>query len=275
MFSPNDSASTTSPNGINFKRMQRMDDYFIPGGDCHFVVGEYYYRVHSYFFTRESTKFQHALAQCYEGGRGSTVTSAIKLNTCTPDEFNNFLWVFYNPIYGIFKAPVSKWSDILKLAHIWEFPEVKALAVRELQQLPMHPVDRISLYEKYGVEQSLLLPFYSELCARDFPLNHEESMKLGFRTTFVIFRAREALRSRPSGVDGRSPLPPNIDSDDTVRTIGSLLAESPASAVTGAGFASLPSRPVPTCDDSGLIDAAHAGIVPVEFAFVLEDVISL
>ncbi|ESK97280.1 hypothetical protein Moror_17845 [Moniliophthora roreri MCA 2997] len=241
---PNEASGITSPNGSTFKRMQRMDEFFISGGDAHFVVGEYYYRVHSYFFVRESPKFQQALAQCYTGGRGSSVTTAIKLTIATPEEFNKFLWVFYNPIHGVYKAPVSDWTDILKLAHLWEFPEIKALAVRELQALDMPAVDRISLYEKFGVDQAFCLPFYSELCSRDYPLDHEESMKLGFRTTFIIFRAREALRSRPTSMDGRSPLPPNVDNDDAVRTIGNLLAESPATATNGAHLANgLPSRP--------------------------------
>lgn len=98
-------------------RMDRHPDYYIEGGDlfllvhafdsciihirtyCSYQVDNIFFRVHSYFFRRDSLRFEVELSVPTEAGKhrkGSSESSAIKIHDATPDEFAKFLWVFYN-----------------------------------------------------------------------------------------------------------------------------------------------------------------------------------
>ncbi len=110
------------------------------------------------------------------------------------------------------------WVAILRLAYDWSFPEVKALAIRELERKTINLVERIILYQECKVDQSLLVPLFAKLCSRDEPLSTEESLRLGVETTVRIFQARERLRS--SSLDGlKSPLPNNVDHTNVMQVI--------------------------------------------------------
>ncbi len=110
------------------------------------------------------------------------------------------------------------WVAILRLAYDWSFPEVKALAIRELERKTINLVERIILYQECKVDQSLLVPLFAKLCSRDEPLSTEESLRLGVETTVRIFQARERLRS--SSLDGlKSPLPNNVDHTNVMQVV--------------------------------------------------------
>jgi len=214
------------------RQLKRSPAFFLTGGDLHLVVREYRFRVHSYFFVRESQLFQQKLSisEVFDlQGNGSSMSSAIVLDDfdITPDEFESFLKVFYNPRYSFYELdqPVEEWSAILKLANLWGFYNVKQLATDELQKLDIPLVDRIVLYQDHDVESALRLPLYVELASRDATLDHEESSRLGFRTAIVIFQARERLRSLSTG--GRSPLPDDVDAQAAEEVIGTLFSALP------------------------------------------------
>lgn len=169
------------------------------------LVTPYQFRVHRYFFERESEYFQKKLAGPASPGelrQGGSESSAIILHDVTPDDFAKFLWVFYNPKYSIYKAPIDNWKVILRLAHQWKFPEVKALVIRELQKpnMLMSHIDRIVLYHDYEVNRNLLLPHYASLVERDAPLSLEEGLSLKMDTTINVYTARERIRSMSSPV---------------------------------------------------------------------------
>lgn len=112
--------------------------------------------------------------------------------------------------YSLYRAPPEDWTAILDLAHRWGFPEVKSLAVRELELLPLPDIDRIVTYHKYDVDRNLLLPQYSALCQRETPLTLQEGLRLGLETTITIARARECAR-QPINNGLRSPSSANLD----------------------------------------------------------------
>lgn len=213
----------------SLRPMKRSTSFYITGGDLFFVVGEYTFRVHSYFFTRESQLFKDRLAISEAGmsleGNGSSMTSAIILSDdfdITPEEFESFLKVFYNPRYSYyqFEQPQQEWASILKLSNLWGFSNVKELAIEQLQYLDVPLVDRIVLYQDYQVGWELLAPLYVDLASRESTLDHEESRRLGFRTAIVIFQARERLRSLAMG--GRSPLPDDVGPEAAKEVISNI-----------------------------------------------------
>ena len=105
-----------------------------------------------------------------------------------------------------------------------QFKEVKELAIRELhmkKELPL--VEKMALYQHHQVDQRHLVPLFAELVSRDTALTLEESKILGPESTFLVYTARERLRS-PSSDDGdTSPLPPGLEDKDVYRSIERLL----------------------------------------------------
>ena len=109
---------------------------------------------------------------------------------------------------------------ILKLAHEYKFPEVKRLAIRELEGFDIPLAERIILYQNHNVEPVHLVPLYVKFCMRDEGPTDDETLIMGIKTSLIIFRARERLRFQPlSGSKDRSA----PDENDITRTIYSLL----------------------------------------------------
>ncbi|KAK0454519.1 hypothetical protein EV421DRAFT_1757269 [Armillaria borealis] len=201
--------------------IKRHEVYYLKGGDIYFLVDECLFKVHRYFFERESSKFRQMFSGPTSPGKepeGSSPSSAFKLSNITAEDFAHFVWVFYNPKHSLYDASTAVWVTILRFAYDWSFPEVKALAIRELERKTINLVDRIILYQECKIDPSLLVPLYAKLCSRDEPLSTEESVRLGVETTVRIFQARERLRS--SSLDGlKRPLPNGIDHTNVMQVV--------------------------------------------------------
>jgi hypothetical protein len=94
---------------------------------------------------------------------------------------------------------------ILDLAQKWGFKDVELLCIRELEKMNLSPVDRIHVYQKHGLDDSLLLDSYESLTTRDEPIGFEEGVKLGLRTCLHLAQAREMSRGPDTGGGLRSP----------------------------------------------------------------------
>jgi hypothetical protein len=110
----------------------------------------------------------------------------------------------------LYDATVEEWTSILKLAHQWDFIEVKALAIRELENLRIPPLQKIVLYQKYAIDRNLLQPALTALTMRDEPITIEEGRELSLETALELAKAREIARApvfngRKSG-NPRSPV---------------------------------------------------------------------
>jgi hypothetical protein len=97
--------------------------------------------------------------------------------------------------YSIYEADVEEWSSILKLAHKWDFVEVKAFALRELEQLEMPALDKIILYHNHNIDRNLLQAAYAALTVREEPITIEEGYQLGMETAIRLTQARETARA--------------------------------------------------------------------------------
>ncbi|KAJ7889918.1 hypothetical protein B0H14DRAFT_3429397 [Mycena olivaceomarginata] len=186
------------------------DKYYLDGGDLHIIAEDREFRVHRYFFERDSAKFRNLLASPSPGAprQGSSHLTAVKLQGVTAKDFEKFLWVFYNPSYSLYDATVSDWCCILHLGHDWQFEEVEKLAVRELEKITsMSVVDRIALYQKHNVTEDLIIPHYAVLCMRG-PLDLDESQRLGMSTVVLINQAMHSIRTPRDGEGTSSPIDP-------------------------------------------------------------------
>ena len=112
--------------------------------------------------------------------------------------------------YSLYDATIEEWTSILKLAHQWDFFGVKDLALRELEQLVIPPLQKIVIYHSYAIDRSLLHAAYTAFAVRDEPITMEEGQELGLDTVIQLVRAREFVRAPATGgkrvKDARSPV---------------------------------------------------------------------
>ncbi|KAG5636942.1 hypothetical protein H0H81_006338 [Sphagnurus paluster] len=196
-------------------------------------VGNERFRVHRYFFERESKVFREEIERSTAPGQprqGDNDSTAIILKE-SPQDFEKLLGVFYNPKYSLYDWNTEDWATLLGLAVKWGFDEVKELALRELDKKDIPLLTRIGLYQRFNIDFDRLVPLYAELCSRPDTLDEEEAEALGLKTAVLVFRARERLRAVPSN-EGKSPLPAGLEKDDVHRVIESLRNGSNASVVT-------------------------------------------
>ncbi|KAH9047294.1 hypothetical protein EDB84DRAFT_1575348 [Lactarius hengduanensis] len=203
----------TSPSPTTVP-VTRHRSYFIHEADVTFKVEDYVFRVHKYFFMRESAYFRMRFEPSQflvQDPPGSSEAKPIILEGISSDAFACFLWVFYNPKYSIYDATPGQWSSILGLAQTWGFRDVELLCIRELEKLDLSPVDRIHIYQRFGLEATLLIDSYATLTTREEPIGLDEGVKLGLRTSLQIARAREMSRGPDTGVGPLTPSPVQLD----------------------------------------------------------------
>lgn len=131
----------------------------------------------------------------------------------------------------MYDADVETWKTILHLANKLQFHEVKEFAIRELhtkKELPL--VEKMALYQHHQVDRRHLVPLFAELVSRDTALTLEESQILGTESTFLVYSARERVRS-PTSDGERSPLPSEVEEKDVYNSIERLLEMRPGSTL--------------------------------------------
>ena len=94
---------------------------------------------------------------------------------------------------------MDNWVQILFLAQKWGFKEVEALCVRELEALPIQPIEKICIYQRFRLDRTLLVKSFAKLTIRPETLTLDEGGRLGLETSLQIAQARELSRGQRSG----------------------------------------------------------------------------
>ena len=114
----------------------RHHQYYLPGGDLFILIDTTLFRIHKYFFKREATKF---FVPPYTNPNDNTphgtfALHPIILHNISIYDFEQFLWVFYNPQLSLYNNTISNWWSISHLAGLWGFDEVLNLVNCELEK---------------------------------------------------------------------------------------------------------------------------------------------
>jgi hypothetical protein len=222
-----------------FRSLTKNETYYIAGADLCLLVENVHFRVHRYFFERESARFTRMLGTPASPGQqpqGTQDSNAIVLEGLTAKNFATFLWVFYNPLYSLYEAGISDLTVILELAVRWEFPEVKNLAIRELEKKEMPLSKRIKLYHANYVDRNILIPYYAALCEREAHLTLEEGEDIGMETVLMIAAGRQEVRAQPLASGGRTPMSPTyhgLELHNVVREIFKIPEEDKTGNTSG------------------------------------------
>jgi len=206
-------------------------------------VDKTFFRVHSYFFTRESDFWKEELGDDLDKPlkKGQDVRNPVVLDE-TPDDFAWFLWVFYNRYvltsseksegkiirptssFGNHtKASEQDWKTILRMAAKWGFDQVRELAVRHLANADMDLVNRIKLYKEHEVAQKHIFPLYVQLVERQELIGLDEAQILGMETLVMIHSVRERIRAP---VTEEQPLLSPIRKDVKPKDITDIVAST-------------------------------------------------
>ena len=115
----------------------RHHQYYLPGGDLFILIDNTLFRVHKYFFERESKTFftQPYMDPNADVPLGDYGFHPIIIHDVEIAEFEQFLWVFYNPRLSIYENTTENWLHITRLATLWGFEEVLVLALRERHKI--------------------------------------------------------------------------------------------------------------------------------------------
>lgn len=115
----------------------------------------------------------------------------------------------------------------------------------------LSPVDRIHIYQRFNLDDTLLLDSYESLTTRDEPIGMDEGVKLGLRTSLQIARAREMSRGPDTGGGLRSPSAIQLTPSD----LRSLLSDIFRIQTNGAAYTGPFTAPV---NHSDKLDRASA-----------------
>jgi hypothetical protein len=124
------------------------------------------------------------------------------------------------------------WITILDLATRWKFPNVRDLAVRQLQKLDMKPVERIITYYKYNLDQTLLLPAFTLLCKQS-SRSVEDGEQLGMPTVLKISEARESAQRVAAEQGCPSPTSADVADEEIAEILRGVFGMSSGSLVNG------------------------------------------
>ncbi|KAF8963593.1 hypothetical protein BDZ97DRAFT_1758440 [Flammula alnicola] len=185
-----DGGKQTSPERRHHPR------FHFPDGNVIFLVEDVLFKVHRYFFQRDSAIFSSmfSLPQA-EGERseGEIEEKPIILTGIYVKDFETFLMVLY-PIDFLLSELNSpeEWVSVLKIATQWEFASIRRLSIDCLSK-NLATADRVAIGKCYDVQQ-WLVPAYTDLCIREQPLGLNEGQKLGMEDVIEIYRIRSLIR---------------------------------------------------------------------------------
>jgi hypothetical protein len=121
--------------------------------------------------------------------------------------------------YRLDKKLKDDWLVILELSTRWQFPRMKELAVEQLQNLEIDPVEKIAIYDKYEIDRSLLLREYKRLCTREGQMSTEEGEVVKLPTVLGIYQARERAFRSAAGKGYHNPTPADADEEELERIL--------------------------------------------------------
>jgi len=189
---------------------EKHPEYYLDDGNLTILVDNVLFRVWDTSFRRHSTYFDSKLGQAtYTWTKdfpdGADDDHPLVLHDTKSSDFECLLWVIYPPVFGVCKADtVPQWIATLDLATKWEFGDIRELAIKQLSECKIEPIDKIVFKHKYGIQRQWAYRAYIELCSRRLPLTPAEAKQLGIETSMLIAEARERLdksgRGKPKEV---------------------------------------------------------------------------
>jgi len=91
---------------------------------------------------------------------------------------------------------------------------MRKLAIEQLQNFEIDPVEKIAIYDKYKIDGSLLLREYKRLCMRKGQMSTEEGEIVKLPTVLGIYQARERAIRSAAEKGRRNPTPADANEEE-------------------------------------------------------------
>jgi hypothetical protein len=106
-------------------------------------------------------------------------------------EFECLLKVMYPPPLNA-KLTRQEWMSVLKLSTMWEFTDIREMAIQELlkEDMGMQTIEKIECAKSFRVKE-WLVEGYTELLKRAETITDEEGGRLGWETAAKLLLIRE------------------------------------------------------------------------------------
>ncbi|KAG6329491.1 hypothetical protein ID866_9596 [Astraeus odoratus] len=202
----------------------RNADYYFRDGSVTFLVERQLFRVHRYFFERESAFFERFFARSEDNDGTDKKPYVLEVKS---DDFAKFLWVWYNPRYTYSNQPKETWLTIMTLAAQWGFESMRNLAISQLECISLDPVDKIALYKEHKVDGRLLIPSYIELCRSPTLPSPAEGERLKMETVLRLAAARERALMRAVERGCITPTSADVEDDELESIISDVFELDP------------------------------------------------
>lgn len=202
-------------------RFTRHKRFFFEDGNISFLLDDVLYRVHRYFFCRDSKVFKTRLSRLSTQEDSSPLI--VSIEDVKPKDFDAFLSVLYPLDFNASDGySFEKLTSILDLSTRWGFTSIRDMAIRCLKPPTAH--QRLILGRKYGVDQ-WILPALQELCERPEPLTPDEARLMGLEDVILVGSVREkvrthALTANSAGIMDRIKAWGNVEVEPRERPVG-------------------------------------------------------
>ncbi|KAJ7506164.1 hypothetical protein B0H11DRAFT_1974944 [Mycena galericulata] len=156
-----------------------------------FEVENVLFRVHEYFLHRDSPVLRDMMHFEIAPNGPEPI---FHLDGVSSKDFEQLLWLYYNPAVTAYDAPKSTWRAILRLADRWEMDNIKKIALGNLLKAEdLDPFERIMLCERSDLLREQATEAYISVCTREEPLTMEELSMLSTEVILIITSAREQI----------------------------------------------------------------------------------
>jgi len=190
---PVESVDTSAPQSAKPGPFTLHKRFFFEDGNITFLVDGILYRVHRYFFCRDSNEFKKRLSRLPTQEGATSPGPVVSLENVKSKDFDALLSVLYPLNFNVpDEYSFEELSSILDLSTRWGFTSIRDLAIRCLK--PPSPHQRLILGRKYSVKQ-WILPALQALCERPQPLTLDEARVMDFEDVVLVGSVREAVRS--------------------------------------------------------------------------------
>ncbi|KAG6918346.1 hypothetical protein DXG01_014995 [Tephrocybe rancida] len=190
---------TAQPVNLTAKPM-RHPTYYFDDGVVVFQVQTTLFKVHRYFFTRESEVFagMFMVPPTADGPEGTTDTRPILLPISSRTRRRGFLsdWLSGTRLLTSESGPLRGWLDLLSITDRYQFSNARAAAISAIDHIGgLNPIERLRLSKKYNISAWRSSAFEA-LCQRNTAISIAEAHAIGLENLALLALARENVRTQ-------------------------------------------------------------------------------
>ncbi|KDQ55087.1 hypothetical protein JAAARDRAFT_195965 [Jaapia argillacea MUCL 33604] len=195
------SDSPPSPPDASSPQPKRNDMYFLE--PITFLVEDQLFKVPRRLFVTHSCIFNttFTLPPGNRQAEGSD-EHPLRLEGISAVDFQSLLKVMYPLEIGTLELSWDEWRSALRLATMFEFDQIRQMALEKMPTYEMDPVEVILTAREFSLE-SWILPAYRQVVRRNEFLTLEDAQRLGWDTAVGLLQVRASLFSGiPAKEDG-------------------------------------------------------------------------